>query len=358
MLHALLKIPACYLFHLLGYPRVLPINLTLSVTFNCNSHCKTCYIHQRTSGELSIEEWSKIFTNFGKGLHWATISGGEPFLRNDLTALICSLYDNCQPSFITIPTNGLLKERIITGIEQISRYCKKTQIIINLSIDDIKEKHDYIRGVPGNYVSVQDTLSALQSMSLPNITIGIHTVISKFNVDRISEIYRHLRTLNPDSYITEIAEEREELQTVGKNITPDYQDYVTAVDFLTNELKADHFNQVGNITRAFRIEYYRLVKRILKEKRQVIPCYTGFASAQIAPDGTVWACCTKAQSLGNLRDVEYDFKNIWFSEKATRDRQSIKDGKCYCPLANASYTNMLFNMRTLIRILWNLISIR
>jgi len=72
-----------------------------------------------------------------------------------------------------------------------------------------------------------------------------------------------------------------------------------------------------------RLEYYALVKRILKEKRQVIPCYAGFASAQIAPDGDVWMCCVRAEPIGNLRESGYNFKKLWFSEKADRIRREI-----------------------------------
>ncbi|MBW1916334.1 MAG: SPASM domain-containing protein, partial [Deltaproteobacteria bacterium] len=167
--------------------------------------------------------------------------------------------------------------------------------------------------------------------------------------------YRQLQSLHPDSYITEIAEEREELNTIGSGITPEYDEYSKAADFLVRHLKKDHLNKIGQITRAFRIEYYRLVKKVLKERRQIIPCYSGFASAQIAPDGDVWLCCIRAESIGNLRDVNYDFKRVWLSERAKELRQTVKNGECYCPLANASYTNMLHNLGALSRAGWNLI---
>ena len=355
MLKVILKIPSYYFFRLCGWPRKLPINLTLSVSFKCNSRCKTCNIFKKRSEDLSLEEWRKIFKNLGKDLFWVTISGGEPFLRNDLQELVCSLYDYCQPSIINIPTNGILKESIPGIVRHIALHCKNSQIVINLSFDEIEDKHDAIRGVPGNYAKAVETLTALKALDPSNISTGIHTVISKFNVTRIPDIYRHLQTLNPDSYITEIAEEREELNTIGTDISPEYQDYTHAVDFLNQELAEDHFNRVGKITRAFRIEYYQMVKRILKEQRQVIPCYAGFASAQIAPDGDVWMCCIKAESIGNLRNADYDFKKIWFSEKAKIVRQRIKNRECYCPLANASYTNMLHSLKSLFRVGWNFI---
>src|SRR5260370_12217967 len=90
-----------------------------------------------------------------------------------------------------------------------------------------------------------------------------------------------------------------------------------------------------------------MVKRTMVEQRQVIPCLAGIASAQIAPNGDVWTCCIRAESVGNLREHDYDFRATWSTAKAAELRRSIKAGECYCPLANASYTNILCHTPTL-----------
>jgi hypothetical protein len=59
-----------------------------------------------------------------------------------------------------------------------------------------------------------------------NFTLGVHTVISNFNVDEFETIYAFVRDeLKPDSFISEIAEERVELDTVGTGITPPIEKY-------------------------------------------------------------------------------------------------------------------------------------
>jgi hypothetical protein len=88
----------------------------------------------------------------------------------------------------------------------------------------------------------------------------------------------------------------------------------------------------------------------LDEQDQVIGCYAGWASAQTYADGTVWPCCVRADDLGNLREHNYDFKEIWFGEKIKEVRRSIYEKECYCPLANASYTNMLMDVPTASRV--------
>jgi MoaA/NifB/PqqE/SkfB family radical SAM enzyme len=355
MLKVISKIPSYYLFRTTGWPRKLPFNYTLSVSYNCNSRCKTCNIHARKANELSLEEWQKIFKCLGNSPFWVTISGGEPFLREDLPVLVQSLYDQCHPSIINIPTNGLLANKIGTAVQKIAAYCGDAQIVINVSIDDIGDKHDLIRGVQGNYQKALETFKLLKKLPVPNLSAGIHTVISRYNVERIPEIYEELHSLNPDSYITEIAEEREELCTIGSDITPGIETYCRATEYLIDRLRQEHFNKMGRITRAFRVEYYRMAKKVLEERRQIIPCYAGFASTQIAPDGEVWMCCVKAQSIGNLRDYGYDLRNMWFNGKAKTMRRNIRNGECYCPLANASYTNMLHNAGTLLRAGLNLV---
>ena len=346
------KIPSYYLFRKAGRPRMLPMSITASVTYRCNSRCKTCNIHERHAAELSTKEWSDISKGLGTDIFWITMSGGEPFLRDDLAEIVSSFNRECRPSIINIPTNGLLPDVIYHTVERMVRDCGKARIVVNVSIDHIGAKNDEIRGVPGGYDRAVETFEMLKSLGkkVHNLSVGIHTVISRYNVSDIPQISDAIRRLNPDSYITEIAEEREELLTVNAGITPDVRAYAGAVGCLNGNSKADGLDRIGSIARAFRKEYYEMTCKVLMAHRQVIPCYAGFASAQIAPDGDVWMCCTRAESIGNLRDGGYDFQEIWHSPKADLARRRIRAGECYCPLANVSYTNMLFNLPALARV--------
>jgi len=330
---------------------LLPLNLTVSLTYRCNSRCKTCNIYKKKVSEFTLAEFEKTFQSIGTIPFWLTMSGGEPFLRKDIVDICKSAYENCRPKIINIPTNGILYDIIPEKVSQIAQNSPDAQIIVNLSIDEIGEKHDEIRNVKKNYEKVTETFNRLKKLPYPNLTVGIHSVISKYNVKNFQKIYEKLNRLKPDSYITEIAEERVELGTIGEDISPSIEDYYQAVDFLSKKITEKNHKGISNITQAFRIKYYDLAKRILKEKRQILPCYAGFISGQIAPNGDVWACCIKADSMGNLRDVNYNFEKIWFSNQAEKIRNPIRDKKCFCPLANASYTNMLVSYRTMAAIL-------
>jgi len=225
-------------------------------------------------------------------------------------------------------------------------------VIINLSLDGVGAKHDFIRGVPGNFEKLEQRLEQLLSLRarLNNLTIGIHSVVSVFNVGDLQEIITYADQAGVDQFITEIAEPRVELDTVGLPITPSAAEYAQAADRLIAYVESKRFHGLARITEALRVEYYKLVKRILEEQDQVIACYAGWVSAHIYADGTVWPCCVRADNLGNLRDHNYDFKKIWFGEKIREVRESIKAKECHCPLANASYTNILQDIGTLARV--------
>ena len=352
MLEILPKILLYKMNRKFGFPRIMPMNYTLSLLYTCNSRCKTCNIWKKEAKNLSVSEIEYTFSKIGKAPYWVTISGGEPFLRKDLPEICKVIYRNSHPAILNIPSNGILTNQIVKFVDQITDNCPKTQIIINLSIDGIEEQHDKIRQIPGNYKKIVNTYNKLKKLKKKNLSIGIHTVISKFNVKDFSYIANTLMEKNPDSYITEIAEERNELDTMNSDITPDQLSYRSAIDFLIHRIKNGKFKGMNKITQGFRIEYYNLVKSILRDKKQVIPCYSGIASAQISPDGDIWSCCIKANSLGNLRNHDYDFKRIWFGRRAQKERKTIINKECYCPLANASYTNMLMDVPTLIRVFY------
>lgn len=330
---------------------MLPLNITISPSPKCNSRCLTCNIWMKRENELSLDEWDKALASLGTAPYWFTISGGEPLMFPGIVELTQLVYQHTKPGIINIPTNGILK----SGPDRVRRIlesCPDTQLIINLSLDGVGEKHDLIRGVSGNFEKFEERLKQYFELreEFSNLTVGIHSVVSVFSVGHLDELIDYADQSTADQFITEIAEPRVELDTVGLPITPDKEDYNQAIDRLIEYVESKQYRGVSKITEAFRVEYYKLVKNILDEEDQVIDCYAGWASAQIYADGTVWPCCIRADNLGNLRDHNYDFKEIWFGEAIKEVRRSIADKECYCPLANASYTNMLHDVPTMARV--------
>src|SRR5579871_1584411 len=332
MLEVLPQIPKMQASYVLGKPLALPLNLTISVSYRCNSRCKTCNVWQRPNDDFTLEEYDKTFASMGRSPYWFTFSGGEPTLRKELPEMVASAYRHCRPGIINIPTNGIQYKTIPRRVEQVLLAAPRSEVIINLSLDGVGERHDEIRGVRDNWKHAMLTYAELKKLKAKhrNLTVGIHTVISNFNVEAFPELCEYVqRELKPDSYITEIAEQRVELDTVGLGITPTVERYSVAIDALLESMRDQQLMGVAEVAQAFRRQYYELVKRTLREHRQVIPCMAGVASAQIAPNGDVWPCCIRAQSMGNLREHDYDFGSVWRTGKAAALRRSIKAGECH-----------------------------
>lgn len=355
MFRQVLRAPLYNLARRTGRVRQLPMNLTFSVSYRCNSRCKTCNVWRKRVQDFSLDEYERTFRSLGRTPYWLTFSGGEPFLRPDLIDIVLASYRYCRPGIINIPTNGILTDRIVAGVERLVREAPAAQIVINLSLDGIGAEHDDLRGVPGNYARLRQSYDGLRAISAPNLTVGIHSVISQHNIDRFIPLREHVRgVLRPDSFITEIAEERVELDTIGLDITPTAEQYGEVLDHLLADIDSESAAGVAGIAQAFRRHYYQIARRTLAEQRQVLPCYAGVASGHIAPNGDVWTCCIRAEPIGNLRETGYDLRKIWTSQRANELRESIRRGECHCPLANAAYSSMLCDPSSLARVSWNL----
>jgi len=349
----------------MGRPRLLPVNITVSVTNRCNSRCSTCFIwelyHNRADlreKELNADEFLKIFDSLGGSPFWVILSGGEPFLRDDLPQICEGIVERSHPAIINIPSNGLLPDLIKTKTRDILSRIGNTTLIINLSLDAMGARHDEIRGIQGNFEALVETYRRLQSLkrSNPCFRVGIHTVVSKLNIDDILATYDFVKELGPDSYIAEVAEERSELFNIGRDITPLPNSYATVMVEFMRRIRRDYLprgRDTSKVTQAFRLVYYQIAIDVLRQHKQIIPCYAGIASCQITPFGDVWPCCTLGDTkiMGNLREVEYDFNRIWTSDLAKRVRKFIRNRNCACPLASAHYTSILCNFRALTRVI-------
>lgn len=351
------KLPAYWAFRRFGWPRLLPFSVVISISYRCNSKCRTCDVWRKPNDDMSVEEWDQVFAHLGRAVEYLTFTGGEPFLRKDLDEMVIAGYRRCHPAYITIPTNGILTPRILAAVDRICHECSDATVGINLSLDGVGEEHDDIRGVPGNWDKAMATWQGLQELKQKhsNLIATVHTVISRFNAHRFIDIYNGLQFLQPDSYITEVAEERVELDTVGWGITPEPEVYAPIADFLSEQARKAHASGFARFTQGFRAQYYQIAKRTLFERRQVIDCYAGWASAQIAPNGDVWTCCIRAEPVGNLRETNYDIRPIWFSPEMQAMRQSIANKECACPMANATYANMLLHPPTVAKVAIDLI---
>jgi MoaA/NifB/PqqE/SkfB family radical SAM enzyme len=270
-----------------------------------------------------------------------------------------------QPAVVHVPTNAIAVKRIVRGVEEIlqvlQRVSPATLLTVKPSFDGLGEQHDEIRGVRGNFERLLELLEQLAPLrqAFPSLKVGLGTVVSTFNVEQLAGIAEFAERAGVDSYINEIAEVRSEMFNADSGITPEVEAYARAmVGFKARtERMLRQRRGLSRVTLAFRLYYYDLVVRILREQRQVLPCYAGVSNVHISPYGDLWPCCIRAYdgSFGNVREAGYDFFRVWCSGRAAAVRRGIRAGECACPLANQAYSNMLFSPEALLYVLARLL---
>jgi len=192
-----------YLRYLVDKRGMKPVYLILGLTYDCNSFCRTCFnweqLRKNKEHELSLEELQKTFATMGEML-FIVMSGGEPFLRRDLPDICEMLSTKNGVKQITIPTGAIASDLIARTVEATLERCPGTQIVVNLSIDHIGEKHDWIRGVPGNYEKAKKTYAKLMPLKerFDNLTVNVHTCLCTFNAEDLDEMFVGIRRDFPE----------------------------------------------------------------------------------------------------------------------------------------------------------------
>lgn len=343
------KILSYNLIRKLDFPITKPISLTFVITHKCNSRCKTCNIWKIKSHENELEVWEyeKISKSIGK-IYWITVGGGEVFLRKDFLDIVGVLYKYLEPNFINIPSNGYFYKIIPRKMKNLLKLCPKSVITLNLSLDHIGKNHDKIRGLRNNFKYLMKTLHRLKKIKNDRLILGLHTVISDYNINELEMIYEYAKNLC-DSHIVETVQRRTEFFNEKMKIKTPKEKFVSALNLY---LKMDNRkNSKTLLIESFRREYYKTVIRYLKKGETGINCYAGIASCQVDPYGNVFACPMKNNLLGSFREMNYDFHKIWKSKKAETVRKLIKGSNCMCEVANTNLVNLMINFPSNIKIL-------
>jgi MoaA/NifB/PqqE/SkfB family radical SAM enzyme len=336
-----------YLRYLVDKRGMKPVYLILGLTYDCNSFCRTCFnweqLRKNKEHELSLDELRKTFETMGE-LLFVVMSGGEPFLRRDLPEVCEMLATKNKVKQITIPTGAIASDLIARSVESTLQRCPRTQIVVNLSIDHIGEKHDWIRGVPGNYEKARNTYARLIPLRdrFDNLTVNVHTCLCTYNADDLDIIFESvkrdfpeisfhsfemLRGDQPDKNIQAIATQR------YRELLPKLEAYWRS------------YRHYDSFLKFVKIYSRRMELAVLEQQTQVQPCYAGLVSGVLDARGEV-RMCELREPVGNVKDTGYDFGTLWFSEAADRQRASIKAKECHCTHSCFMSSSLVFDVRT------------
>lgn len=163
----------------------------LHITNKCNLHCIGCYSRDNARNKeegLSLEIINHIIEELKKySLKNLIISGGEPFLRNDLDEIVKYAKEEIMVEKVVIITNGtIIKESVLYNIKPYVDY-------IAVSIDGFNgENATYLRD-SGIFNKVIQTIKLIKSSG---ISVNILPTLHKKNIYHIEEYIKLAKSLN------------------------------------------------------------------------------------------------------------------------------------------------------------------
>ncbi len=161
-----------------------------------------CYIWAKQDWfkEFSLTEIQNLFNEqlIRNNLEIINITGGEPTLHPGLIEIIKIILKNCiHLKRIDISTNGVNTLQIIDQIEQILTILLPTDVklTVSISLDGVGGVHEQVRGVPGIFDKIEQTIDGLKELILlyPFFSIGFNMTISKLNYFAIKEIREYAK---------------------------------------------------------------------------------------------------------------------------------------------------------------------
>jgi len=329
-----------------------PIYLVFFITENCNADCKHCLLGGIHPGkdELTIDEIEKVSAHMDDFL-FLLPTGGEPFLRKDLSEIVRIFHRNNHVLNVGIPTNGGLTSNVIETVRSVLDTCPDLDFMVDVSVDGIGEDHDEIRRTPGLFKKAMTTFSELKKLEkeYPHFTTTIETTVSSYNDTK-------LFCMDTSSTENTEADTIFTLLCRGKPMEPsakffnieNYEKYARAMEKGIKERMLTGYDRFpfADVINAKRIIRHRVIAKVIRENRMVLPCYAGVLGGALFANGEVLPCELHDDlKMGNVRDFDYDFKKIWFSEKGDHARKVIRDTKCFCTYECFLTLNILFNPR-------------
>jgi len=326
------------------------------VTNRCNARCCHCFIDRglaRYSGqELSLAEIQATVDSFRGSVYHVSLTGGEPTLRVDLPDIAIAYASRAGVGSMLIPTNGSQPDTLRQVTERILDASSTLDLIVSLSIDEIGQAHDTVRGIPGLFANVLSSYERLLPLKDQGLSLNANLTLTRHNQDRAIDILSEAMKALPEASLSLTAVRGQTADPDAKALAA--QRYAEASHFLHNccdEGKLppvyENFAFGRRLLNARKWILRDEIERLLGGHRPRGSCYAGKVTGVLMANGTVYPCELLARPMGNVRDFGLDFPALWRSADAEAVRRTIDAVKCACTYECAWGANVLFGPRYL-----------
>lgn len=276
-----------------AYPDIK--TLALVYTWRCNSRCRFCFqwrTNQKPDDEIRLSEIETILRSKSLGnLQVLSISGGEPFLRNDFADVAITAKKMIPSVTIVTTTNGLLSDVIFENAKRVLAEDVKLQV--QLSLNGPQEIHDWSRGVEGNFGRVLKTLELLKSLRDDRLLISVSAFYFPENIRHIPWLIRFA-----DEHGLPVGLSRLQVHPALLN---------TELTGLPEQLKSAELKRMLNLAyrhKTIDITHAFYEDSMINGRQLDFECYQGRNAIFIYPYGDVYPCTLRTPELliGNTRE--------------------------------------------------------
>jgi MoaA/NifB/PqqE/SkfB family radical SAM enzyme len=317
-------------------------SLFLFVTSRCNSLCRTCFYFDKLNSkdDLTRDQLERIAAT-APPFRKLWLSGGEPFLRDELADIVAAFVHRNGVRNVNLPTNGLLPERMFPAIDRMLELCPEVSIDLNFSLDGMQKTHDAIRGVPNNFVRTLATIreAARRYRGVKRLRRNVLTVITRENFAEIEELAQHLkqeaeidgqyfevvRGAAPDPSLKILT--RESVAELHGRLMPFHRHYA-------GKLFANLPPGVRQLVRMYYLGNLRFhfdLHEDCLESPTAWPmaCTAGETSIVIDHNGKFRACEMRG-IVGDLHDYNFDVRQALASHGMREEVAAIPQANCWC----------------------------
>ena len=286
----------------------LPSEAIIAVNLECNARCTMCDIWKlREKGTLAPE----AYRNLPSTLERIGITGGEPFMRDDIADIIRTVHSAARAPQIVVSTNGYLTKRIMATIDALDDL--RPRIGIGLSLDGIGKTHDRIRGTRNAFEKVMRTAAALKERGVSNLRFSF--TISNDNVDDLPATYDLARSLGVE-LCTQLAHNSQLYYHTTSNAPVDKKKLRKVLDYVNG--RELHSPQPK---RWFRAYFNSGIAAHHETGKRLVGCDALDRLFYLSPHGDVYPCLFIPTAVGNIKHTAFDA--IWLGEKRSAAREEV-----------------------------------
>ena len=328
-------------------PATAPPFFILFVNSICNLTCDHCFYWQNLNqrDDLSFEELAALSQDLGP-IENLNLSGGEPFLRPDLDAVVRMFVRDNGVRQIYVPTSGFFTERTEKTLRSILEEPDLQLFVVELSIDGMEAYHNTFRGHDEAFARAMKTHDMLARLQQEDPRVRVHAIstVTNQNIEQIrcltDFLFERCSTMEHHN-IPVIRGDRKDPSL----LSPDPDAYADLWHHVQRRWAPREKGRFGGLV-APMLQWAR--DRTLREQRQVVPCRAGTLSGVVYANGDV-ALCEQHDPIGNLRQAS--FREIWRSPRAQDLRARIAAKECWCTNEVFLWPSVTFDPKSMARAL-------